>query len=660
MADVRTPQDDFNDLVKNLIQTTEVQDFNGALLAGLENQTPDFWRYLVNFMYNEYKNSYLGHAPIEETDFPENAESFVEWLNNNIDIDKNGNWNIIWSSIKENVINGENPIWNESIKKIIQGFINAFDVNGKIYIKGNEENDGVYISILDIMRANAGNRFDGNSDTNDWVVPNINIDGNTYGEVRQKDKIISVLNNPENLQYTNGAWAPAYLTRVSEECVAVYTNYSASHKSFEEAVAENMTQYTSLLFDYWGITLADYKEILDNGEGVQFAQNFLRYAGMYPDKPVEFADYPELDNFFKNNIVRDLCENLDVNYWIRLLMPEYLRRVEVEDLNRNFWVLGQTTTAICSFLFGPDAPFAKLFEDMAAEITQLWENILYLWLAYAMITQKEEVTDIHTEILYLPISEVESYLKFDNFDEGSIIIDSQFWDKVKQRCDYIVKSHPDSHVIIAPKIRIDNYKHNYYSKEIFPGLMVFNRNSNTYNFCKFVVSENGDTTDGVVIDAITANHFNLCWAIKENEFTYEFVPADEVASQVAYKDSPYYILLRTSCVISSSYNTQTHLINLNGITIKAKDVAATFCLPYPDETIDTYEIVTGYNEGSSTITFTHAEKTARGTIPDFDPSNYPYEVNISLVKKGYYQGELVSWLAPLGTPTEVTEVSSSD
>jgi len=90
---------------------------------------------------------------------------------------------------------------------------------------------------------------------------------------------------------------------------------------------------------------------------------------MYPDKPVEFADYSELDNFFKNNIVRNLCDNLDVNYWIRLLMPEYLRKVEVEDLNRNFWVLGQTTTAICSFLFGPDAPFAKLFEDMAAEIT---------------------------------------------------------------------------------------------------------------------------------------------------------------------------------------------------------------------------------------------------------------------------------------------------
>jgi len=67
-------------------------------------------------------------------------------------------------------------------------------------------------------------------------------------------------------------------------------------------------------------------------------------------------------------------------------MPKYLRKVEVEDLNRNFWVLGQTMSAVCAFLFGPNAPFAKLFEDMAAEITQLWENILYLWLAFAMAT----------------------------------------------------------------------------------------------------------------------------------------------------------------------------------------------------------------------------------------------------------------------------------
>jgi hypothetical protein len=25
--------------------------------------------------------------------------------------------------------------------------------------------------------------------------------------------------------------------------------------------------------------------------------------------------------------------------WIRLIMPKYLRYVEVEDLNRNFWVI---------------------------------------------------------------------------------------------------------------------------------------------------------------------------------------------------------------------------------------------------------------------------------------------------------------------------------
>jgi len=28
------------------------------------------------------------------------------------------------------------------------------------------------------------------------------------------------------------------------------------------------------------------------------------------------------------------------SHWIRLLMPQYKRKVEVEDLDRNFWVIG--------------------------------------------------------------------------------------------------------------------------------------------------------------------------------------------------------------------------------------------------------------------------------------------------------------------------------
>jgi hypothetical protein len=34
---------------------------------------------------------------------------------------------------------------------------------------------------------------------------------------------------------------------------------------------------------------------------------------------------------------RNITSNAD---YLRLLMPKYSRRVEVEDLNRNFWVIG--------------------------------------------------------------------------------------------------------------------------------------------------------------------------------------------------------------------------------------------------------------------------------------------------------------------------------
>jgi hypothetical protein len=33
-------------------------------------------------------------------------------------------------------------------------------------------------------------------------------------------------------------------------------------------------------------------------------------------------------------------KNSNADRWIRLIMPQYKRRVEVEDLNRNFWVIG--------------------------------------------------------------------------------------------------------------------------------------------------------------------------------------------------------------------------------------------------------------------------------------------------------------------------------
>lgn len=42
------------------------------------------------------------------------------------------------------------------------------------------------------------------------------------------------------------------------------------------------------------------------------------------------------------------------NYGLQLLMPQYHRRVEVEDLDKNFWVISQLLDAVVNALWGPD------------------------------------------------------------------------------------------------------------------------------------------------------------------------------------------------------------------------------------------------------------------------------------------------------------------
>ena len=61
-------------------------------------------------------------------------------------------------------------------------------------------------------------------------------------------------------------------------------------------------------------------------------------------------------------------------------MPEYKRRVEVEDLNRNFWVIAQVIAGLSADLLDEDGPIGSLIKGLMNEIGQLWENIIYLWL----------------------------------------------------------------------------------------------------------------------------------------------------------------------------------------------------------------------------------------------------------------------------------------
>ena len=104
-------------------------------------------------------------------------------------------------------------------------------------------------------------------------------------------------------------------------------------------------------------------------------------------------------------------------HWLRLIMPQYKRRVEVEDLNRNFWVIGQVLTALSNLLFG-DHGYYEMIGLLIEQLLRLWENIMYLWGAAAILSQKPIYDENVVKIVPLPNNIFQPYMKYDDFEQG--------------------------------------------------------------------------------------------------------------------------------------------------------------------------------------------------------------------------------------------------
>jgi len=50
-------------------------------------------------------------------------------------------------------------------------------------------------------------------------------------------------------------------------------------------------------------------------------------------------------------------------------MPQYNRNLEIEDLDRNFWVIGQSIAALSAFLLDEESPLIGFIDGMLDEIT---------------------------------------------------------------------------------------------------------------------------------------------------------------------------------------------------------------------------------------------------------------------------------------------------
>lgn len=212
--------------------------------------------------------------------------------------------------------------------------------------------------------------------------------------------------------------------------------------------------------------------------------------------------------------------------YVRLLMPKNQRKVEVEDLNRNFWVIGTTIAALSSLIF-PDknGGYSGFLEKICDEIYHLWENVEYLW-AYSIIKEKQD-NKTYCEVVDLQ-NDFQPYRKGDNFEEmvvrfvqeareffnmpndleifsnnfwtyrqGSATVYSKFLEFFSSFFDRFKNKYLDSNLAIIVRIRGGNYEGNHFSKAVYPGVFFYNRNGNRWIVGKFMKQN----TPAIVIDA---------------------------------------------------------------------------------------------------------------------------------------------------------------
>ena len=545
--------DNHNQLLKDLIETINKDDITAETIKEIEKS--NLWKELLEFMKQEGGSNLLGHYPIFQNDFKNNT--LFKFINATADMDSNespaGSFN--FKAILDNLRNkvnpdgsantyGDNP-WNESLTnsltyllryidpEYIKGYENEHKIdykpgkdketnlskevnntNGSIPVTGGSLNGG--FRVTDVKNADAGNSFT-NDGKKSWVVPNYNVDGDTYDKVRGIDKILQALTSNKEMQFTH-------------------------------------TQ---------------------NG----------------------------------------------VSKYIRLLMPKYLRRVEVEDLNRNFWVIGQVLAAISAYLFDEDSPIVNTFSKILNELVQLWENILYLWASIALISKKQYYTNVHTEVVYVPNSTFNDYFKYDDFDNIAPNNLSECWTKLS----YLKEQYPQSNLCIIPVVRKGNYEKNYYDTEVYYGIILYDRNSDEVKYITF-------NTNGLNIKAKSygANLFGLR---EENDQYIIKAPFNSINELEERKVNKYYCLLRTNASATVSYT--NGVFNVQSVVIQGIDAVDRILQAY-DQTRTLGGPVLQYQgqleSGKTNITLLN-------TISNPPTPSGGYQIDI---KNGYYQGELIS------------------
>jgi len=117
-------------------------------------------------------------------------------------------------------------------------------------------------------------------------------------------------------------------------------------------------------------------------------------------------------------------------------MPKNSRRVEAADLNRNFWVIDSNISYLLKYLFDDTSPIIAMNTGIVKEISELWENMLYLWAAIYII-YGIKYHSLHFEVMYMPNDNYYPDRKFDNFTYSGMSLTEVVKNTVKERFSFM-------------------------------------------------------------------------------------------------------------------------------------------------------------------------------------------------------------------------------
>lgn len=408
---------------------------------------------------------------------------------------------------------------------------------------------------------------------------------------------------------------------------------------------------------WWNIDNKNYDEVRKCDEVYKILknQNKMQYTRR-PNNDDTSEDVPEFGD------------------WLRLLMPQYGRRVEIEDLDRNFWVIAQTIAAISSYLYDADNPLSKMFEGLTREVSEIWENILYLWTGLAAVTQRqngEEVIQIH---IPLQLRDNEHGRKYDNIDEDvdwysyeasqdgyiNITRGEHFDEEVEKRLAYLIEQYADKNLCIIPLIRLDNYKHNFYAAAWYPGVYMYHQGIKewtVYRFAEIPEKTSKITEETPTREIVISPKYDLQFKVLEEgetagtRFVQHLYASKQAKEECIYYSAPFSKVDETvgdisrfllyGCIrTSTSYNNCT--ATPDGFKISRLDI----------DIYDAAKPLIAENQIGFLGYFTPKKVENNIMYMEYDDYNIAMEdqlqvscINPTAGYAGYYMGEVASWKA---------------